>query len=187
MPNEDINTSHEKAIAFFERAEEVASTDNFDYAIDMYLEGMRLAPDDVDLGHAKLRELALLRQVKGGKKPSVVEKLKGLKGKTGVEKLVNTELLFAKDPDNLSYAGGVLKVALHADFENTVKWVADLMFEANSASEKPSINIYLQLKNAYSEISLFDRAMAALICLTGLGKSSSGATILTASLATVYL
>ena len=66
----------DKARAFFNRAEEVASTDNFDYAIDLYLEGLRLSPDALEDGHAPLRRLALIRQGKGGKKPSMVEKMK---------------------------------------------------------------------------------------------------------------
>ena len=37
--NRDID--RENAIAFFERAEEVAATDSFDYAIEMYLDGLQ--------------------------------------------------------------------------------------------------------------------------------------------------
>ena len=39
--NDDLT----KAVTFFRRAEEVAATDNFDYAIDMYIEGLQRAPD----------------------------------------------------------------------------------------------------------------------------------------------
>ncbi|MHC4287937.1 MAG: hypothetical protein ACYSSJ_06520, partial [Planctomycetota bacterium] len=61
-----------KARAFFERAEEVASTENFDYAIELYLDGLRLSPDALEDGHAPLRQLGLIRQGRGGKKPSMV-------------------------------------------------------------------------------------------------------------------
>ena len=53
----------DKAKAFFERAEEVAVTGNFDYAIDMFLEGLRQAPDAVEHGHSPLRQMALLAPV----------------------------------------------------------------------------------------------------------------------------
>ena len=76
MQERHTNTDLEKAVAFFERAEEVASTDNFDYAIDMYMEGLRRAPDALEDGHAALRKIALIRQGKGGKKPSMVDKMK---------------------------------------------------------------------------------------------------------------
>ena len=158
----DVNDNSAKAKTFFERAQKLAWSNSFDYAIEMYIEGIKLAPDNVELGHEKLRETAIIRQVKGGKKPSMVEKVKVLRGKTAIGKLINAEMLFAKDPDNLSYAEHILKAACQADLKNTVKWIADLMFEANSASRKPSFNIYLQLKEAYSKIELFDRALAAL-------------------------
>ena len=53
-----------KAGAFFERAGKVALTDNFDYAIDMYMEGLRRAPDVLEDGHVPLRKMALVRQGK---------------------------------------------------------------------------------------------------------------------------
>ena len=56
-----------KARAFFQRAEEVASTNNFDYAIELYLDGLRLSPDALEDGHAPLRQLGLIRQGRGGK------------------------------------------------------------------------------------------------------------------------
>ena len=69
MPEYDSDICLEKAKVFFERAEYVAATDNFDYAIDMYLEGLRLAPDALEEGHMALRQMALIRLGKGGKKP----------------------------------------------------------------------------------------------------------------------
>ena len=39
--NEQDSQAKAKAKAFFEKAEKVAKTANFDYAIDMYLEGLR--------------------------------------------------------------------------------------------------------------------------------------------------
>ena len=102
----------EKARAFFNRAEEVASTQNFDYAIDLYLEGLHLSPDALEDGHAPLRRLALIRQGKGGKKPSMMEKVKHLKSKTPLDEMLNAEFLMAKDPDHLPYAEDMLKAAV---------------------------------------------------------------------------
>ena len=43
--SEDNSKAAAKAKAFFEKARKVAETDNFEYAIDMYLQGLRYAPD----------------------------------------------------------------------------------------------------------------------------------------------
>jgi hypothetical protein len=68
--------SRKGAGVFYPCRGEVASTDNFNYAIDLYLDGLRFSPDALEDGHAPLRRLALIRQGKGGKKPSMIENLR---------------------------------------------------------------------------------------------------------------
>jgi len=150
-----------KATAFFDRAQQASAKGNFDYAIDMYLEGLRCAPDALQEGHIPLRNLALQRKEKKGKKPSMVEKVKLLQGKNPVEKMVNAEYLFAKDPDNLSYGEALLKAAAEAKLPQTTLWIADIIFQANNTAKKPSVKTYLLLKDSYAAIGMFDRAMAA--------------------------
>ncbi len=161
MSEEDTGQVSGRAEAFFERARKVAETDNFDYAIDMYLEGLRCAPDAVEQGHISLHELALARQVKGGKRPSIVEKVKLLRGKTALERMLNAEELFAKNPDHLPYAEGILKAAVSGGYKKTAQWIADLLFQANNAVSKPSLQTYLLLKDSYLAIGLLERAVVA--------------------------
>jgi len=150
-----------KAKAFFERGEEVASTDNFDYAIDLYLEGLKLSPDALEEGHTPLRRLALMRQGKGGKKPSMMEKVKRKKAKTPLEEMLAAEYLLAKDPDHLPYAQDMLKAAVAGGYLQTAEWLALLIFDANHSSEKPSFDTYIMLKDAYVKMQMFTKAVAA--------------------------
>jgi len=161
MPEEDVELGLEKARAFFQRAEDVAATDNFDYAIDMYLEGLRRAPDAVEDGHLPLRKMSLVRQGKGGKKPSIADKMKRHGGKTPLEEMLNAEYLLAKDPDHVPYAETMLKAAVAGGFHRTAKWIAQLVFDANNASARPSLSTYLLLKDCYTELEMFDKAVAA--------------------------
>jgi hypothetical protein len=154
----------EKASAFFGRAEEVASTNNFDYGIDLYLEGLNLSPDALEDGHIPLRKLALVRQGKGGKKPSMMEKMKYMKGKGAREEMLNAEFLLAKDPDNLQYAEGMLKAAVAGGFLRTAEWLALLLFDANRAADKPSFATYLLLKDCFVKMKMFTRAVTACEC-----------------------
>ena len=155
-----------KARAFFTRAEEVAATDNFDYAIDLYLEGLRLSPDALEDGHAPLRRLALIRQGKGGKKPSMMDQLKHLSGKIPLNHLLNAEYLLAKDPDNLGYAEKMLKACVTVGCRRTAEWIAQLIFDANRAGAKPSFSTYVLLKECYSRLGLYTQAVNA--CQTAL-------------------
>lgn len=161
MPKEDREISLEKATAFFTRAEDVAATENFDYAIEMYLEGLRRAPDSLEDGHAGLRKLALIRQGKGGRKPSVTEKFKHRGGKTPLEQMLSAEYLLAKDPDNLSYADTMLKACVAGLYKRTAAWIARLIFDANRASVKPSFSTYILLKDSYIALNMFSKATTA--------------------------
>jgi len=150
-----------KAGVFFERARQVARSDNFDYAIDMYLEGIRCAPDALEEGHIALHQLALLRQTKGGRKPSVSERIKRLMGKTALEQMINAEYLFAKAPDHLPYAEAMLKAALAGGYRRTARWIADMVFQANNALDRPFLQTYLLLKSSYESLGLLENAVRA--------------------------
>jgi TolA-binding protein len=157
----DNGKFNDKARAFFERGQEAAERDNFDYAIDMYIEGLGYAPDALAEGHIPLCELALRRQGKGGKKPSMMEKVKRLRGKTVIEQMLNAEYLFAKDPDHLPYAEAMLKAAVAAGFKKTADWIANFVFQANNAAVKPSVQTYVLLKDSYEALGELDKAVVA--------------------------
>lgn len=161
MPGQNNTQGLAKAQVFFEKACKIAETENFDYAIDMYLEGLRHAPEAVEQGHLRLCELALQRQGKGGKKPSVVEKVKRLRGKTPLEQMLNAERLFAKDPGHLPYAEAMLKAAVAGGYAKTADWIANLIFQTNNAADKPSVHTYILLKDSYAALGEYDKALAA--------------------------
>jgi tetratricopeptide (TPR) repeat protein len=149
----------DKAKAFFTRGEEVAATDNFDYAIDLYIDGLKQSPDALEDGHAPLRKLALIRQGKGGKKPSMMDQFKHSGGKTPLDQLINAVYLLAKDPDNLSYAEKVLKACVAGKYRRTGEWIAQLIFDANRATPKPSFAAYVLLKDCYRDMGFYTQAV----------------------------
>lgn len=161
MPQAD-DQALAKARAFFEKAGKVAETGNFDYAIDMYLQGLRYAPDALIEGHLPLCELALHRQGKNGKKASMVDRVKHLGGKTPLEQMLNAEYLFAKSPEHMSYAEAMLKAAVAGGYVKTAGWIANLIFQTVNATPNPSSQTYLLLKEAYTTLGQFDKAIAAL-------------------------
>ena len=158
---EDNSKAAAKARAFFEKARKVAETDNFDYAIDMYLQGLRYAPDALMEGHLPLCELGLQRRGKGGKKSSMMDKVRRLRGRTPLEQMLNAEYLFVKNPDHLPYAEAMLKAAVAGGYVKTAGWIANLIFQTTNASEKPSVQTYILLKDAYCALEQYDKAIAA--------------------------
>ena len=98
MPEKDTGQTLAEAKGFFESARKAAEISDFDYAIDMYLKGLRCTPEAVRDGHIKLRELSLLRQGKGGQKPSAAEIARHLQVETALERMLGAEYLLAKAP-----------------------------------------------------------------------------------------
>jgi len=150
-----------KARSFFERARQFSERNNYDYAVEMYLDGLKHAPDALEEGHLPLCELALKRRGAGGKKPSMVEKMKHMRGKTPIEQMINAEYLFAKDPDHLPYAEAMLKAAVGGEWKRTAGWLANLIFQTNNAADKPSASTYVLLKDSYAALGQFDKALVA--------------------------
>jgi len=161
MPAEDSQAAA-KARAFFDKASKVAETKNFDYAIDMYLQGLHYAPDALVEGHLPLAELALQRQKSDNKKPTMMERVKRLRGKNPLEQMLNAEYLFTKDPEHIPYAEAMLKAAVAGGYDKTAGWIANLIFQNINSSRNPSAQTYLLLKEAYSSLGQFDKAIAAL-------------------------
>ena len=150
-----------KARSFFERARQFAERKNLDYAIDMYLDGLKHAPDALEEGHLPLCELGLKRQGDGGKRPSMMDKMKRRGGKTPLERMLNAEYLFAKDPAHLPYAEEMLRAAVAGGYNKTAGWLANLIFQTNNAAAKPSALTYVLLKDVYRELGQFDKALVA--------------------------
>ena len=149
------------ARSFFEKARRAAESKNYDYAIEMYIDGLRYAPDALEEGHLPLCEVGLQRRGKGGKKPTMVERVKHLRGKAPLEQMLSAEYLFAKDPDHLPYAEAILKAAVEGGYEKTAHWIANLIFQTNNALEKPSLSTYVLLKDCYVTMGQLDKAVAA--------------------------
>ncbi|MHC4388541.1 MAG: tetratricopeptide repeat protein [Planctomycetota bacterium] len=158
---ERIDPAITKALACFAKARKLAGSDNFDYAIDLYLEGLRSTPDAVQDGHVPLCELGFARKKKGGKKPTMMEKVKRMRGKTALDQMLNAEYLFVKDPDHLPHAEEMLKAAVASGYKEAANWVANYVFQTNNAAKKPSVKTYLLLRDSYKRLGQFDKALAA--------------------------
>ncbi|UCD52476.1 MAG: tetratricopeptide repeat protein [Phycisphaerales bacterium] len=161
LPGDEGPSDMTAARAFFEKARKAAEGKNYDYAIEMYLDGLRRAPDALEEGHLPLCELGLQRRARGGKKPSMVERVKRLRGRNPLEQMLNAEYLFAKDPDHTPYAEAMLKAAVDGGYHRTAHWIANLIFQTNNAIERPSLQTYLLLKDSYKSLGQYDKAVAA--------------------------
>lgn len=158
----DISEEDEKkAKVFFDRGNTVAGTGNYDYAIEMYLQGLAIDPDSKE-AHQTLRDISLRRKASGGKDLGMFEKMKLKRpGKDDCETMLRAERLLAYDPGNTDNMQLLLKSAHKAGFYDTVLWMGPVFLKANSDSKSPDINKYLALRDIYVELKLWKQAADA--------------------------
>ena len=98
MSEQDSGQNMARGGDIFDKAEEASRAEDFDAAIELYIEGLRLAPNEVDDGHIKLREIAARRHTSGGKKPTGEEIQRHSQGETALEQMIDAEYLLANHP-----------------------------------------------------------------------------------------
>ena len=157
IPEED----QKRAAVFFGHGRTVAGTGNYEYAIEMYLDGLRLDPDAVP-AHQELRDIALKRKAAGGKDLGFLDKMKLNKaGKDDRETMINAEKLVSYDPGNTDRMVTILESALRAGFYDTVMWMGPILQKANADDKKPDFTKFIKLKNAYKELKQWKLATDA--------------------------
>jgi tetratricopeptide (TPR) repeat protein len=150
-----------KGKTFFDRAKTVAGTGNYDYAIDMYIEGLNREPFNVE-EHKSLRDTALRRKVTGGKPAGGLLGPKlPYKGKTPKEAMLNAEFLLAKDVGNIPAMLTLFRNAVAGEWNAVAVWIGDMLLEANRTTKNPKFEIFTEMADTYVKIHEYKRALEA--------------------------
>jgi len=153
-PAEVPEEARKMARKFFEHAETAADTRNYDYAVELYIQGLSKDPEAVQQGHQALREVALKRVAAGGKKPGLLETFKrSTTHKDPLTALLNAEYLLAKDPFNLTYIEAMAKNADRAELPQTLQWILPLYFEATRQDKKISVARLINVRQLYEKLA----------------------------------
>ncbi len=150
-----------KGKAFFDRAEQVAETGNWDFAIEMYLEGIQREPENVARGHQPLREVSLKRKSKGGKGAGMMEQMKRRPVKDPVTSLVNAEYLLAKEPGSVAYMVQMVNAAVSLGHNELTKWICDILQESQRQASKPDRRVLVLLMKTYEKTENYNSAIVA--------------------------
>jgi len=128
-----------RACQWFDKAAECRERREYDYAIECYITGLGYWPDAVDEGHMPLRSLAIQRQQAGGKKPGLMDGVRGsLGGRDAKRAMLSAERLLAMDPQSGAHADALLKNAIKGGLLATLKWATPVVFETLRKDKKPN-------------------------------------------------
>lgn len=159
--NGQAESSTGKGKVFFERAEEVAGTGNWDFAIELYLQGIQREPGNIERGHQPLREVALKRKAMRGKGPSLIDQWKRRPSRDPVKGLVNAEFLLSKEPGSAMYMEQMLKAAVGVGDGPVIQWVCELLLDHQRKASKRSKRILMLLTKSLRNVREFRLAIQA--------------------------
>lgn len=148
-----------KARSWFERAKTVADSRQYDYAIQCYLSGLKFDPDQMDQ-HEALHDVAMKRKVSGGKTAGFLDKAP-VSGKHPVERMLEAEYKWAKDPQNPTHALAAMEQAAKAELEEVAYWLGEHVVEANRTAKKPVKAMYIKARDFFAQINAYDKAADA--------------------------
>lgn len=151
IPPED----RKRAENFFARGAQTSNTANFDYSVEMYMQGLAIDPDSI-VAHQALRDTSLRRKAQGGKSLGMFEAMKLKRGtKDDKQDMLNAERLMFYDPGNMDHMASMIKAALKGGFYDTIMWLGPILLRANIDSGKgQDFNKYNLLKEVYHEMAM---------------------------------
>ena len=158
--NDGFQSDPRKAKSWLQRGKTVAQTSNFDYAIECYIAGLKFDPESVQY-HEELHDVAKRRKVGGGKPAGLTERMKWSGGKTPVEKALNAEFLWAKDPISKDLAKNTMEAAVKAGLPELSYWIGGITLDLVKAT-KPNKNDYLKICELFEQIGAWDKAAEAI-------------------------
>src|SRR5262249_10358039 len=108
----------------FTHARKAADTKNYDYAIELYLQGLAQWPAAVEDGLKPLRVTGTARRMAGKKAPGFLEIRKfPTTNKDALKNLLNAYHLFAFDPTNSTYLEAILVNAAKLGLDFVGHWI----------------------------------------------------------------
>ena len=147
-----------KAKAFLERAETCMQSRQYDYAIEMFLQGLQRDPENA-AAHDALRRCGLVRAQNGGKKAGMMDQMKRMRGNTPLQQMLNAEFLLARDPDNNEWMDKLTKAAHKGGYQNVLGWILPIYLE--SLKKKPQQKSFLMLCDMFAELEQYAEAVTA--------------------------
>ena len=151
----------------FERAQQATVSNNFDYAIRLYVDGLRYNPRDIEHGHKGLRECALRRrnQGKGGGLGSFLGQAKGafsqMLGRHKDQMLALADAI-GRDPQNVTLLMQVMQTARRLGYADVAIWYGEIAAEETLRTKKPQKQVFTTLADLYEAQGRYQESVDAL-------------------------
>lgn len=149
----------EKALRFFERAKTVHQTGSHEYAMQLWLQGLRFDPGSMNGLEGYFQSATQHAEKSGGKVSR--ETAKVFDGKTPVEKFLLTLLAWSMKIKDASLAVKSTEGAAALDLAETAFWIGERALVLSRAEAKPRKENFTRLMEAFAKVGAYDKAAEA--------------------------
>lgn len=159
-PGQGVTSDPAKAGAWFDRARTVHETTNYEYALQCWLQGLRLDPTNMSALEAFFTSVSLFL---ADNEPKSLSKdvAKSVGGRSDVDRYLTALLEWGLKPADPSLA---VKAAEHAAGLNLVEpgfWIGERALGAVRLDKKPRKDWYIKLMESFGKIGAFEKATLA--------------------------
>lgn len=152
--------SPKKAAAFFDRAETIHDSGNYEYAMQMWLSGLRWDPTDLKGLKSFLRSAEVFA-VENPKKGVSKETKSAVSTKGDVGKFISALLDFGLKPIDTSNAIRVTEAASKLGLKEQTQMLGDHALKLAQNDKKPKKDMFVKLLDSFEEVGAFKLAAVA--------------------------
>ncbi|HVZ95063.1 MAG TPA: hypothetical protein VG797_11200, partial [Phycisphaerales bacterium] len=151
----------EKARRFFEHARTVFEASNYEYSMTLWLQGLRMDPTDMQALENFFKTCAVFLDANPKAKGPTKDQLKGFSGKGPIEKFLLALLNWGTRPTEWQLGVRAMEAASEMDLAEAVYWIGERVLRRATADPKAKKADYVAMKDAFSKVGAFDKAVTA--------------------------
>lgn len=152
--------SASKAKAFFDRAKIVHDTTNYEYAMQLWLNGLKQDPTSMSGLESFFQSAAAFVSESGGKPPSK-ETMNAFAGKTDLDRFLSAILQFGVKPLDPLLAVRAVEAAAKLGLPEQCRWLGDRALIVIANEKKPRKDLFIKLMETFGKVGDFERAVLA--------------------------
>ncbi len=150
----------EKAAKFFTHARTAHDSTNYEYAMQLWLGGLRFDPGSMNGTESFLRSAQAFVSESGGKRPGK-DVANAISGRTEVDKYLGALLDWAVKPQDSGVGVKAFELAAGLQLAEPAYFVGEFVLGAAMQDKKPRKDVLVKVMDCFAKLGAFDRALKA--------------------------
>ncbi len=156
-----VEFSPQKAEKFFQHARAMHEASNYEYSAQLWLNGMRLDPNNKAGLEGFFSAVDQFMREGGGKKALGKDVVKSVSGKTDVDRYLNALLEWGQKPLESAYAVRAAEAAAKLTIKEPLLWITDRAFGLSLKDKKVSKPQLLKCSECFGKADAYEKALSA--------------------------